>query len=124
MTELIAWSLTAGGASSSGIGAAGTTTCDATVSVSVDLDAGGAERALTLQVDDVEKVVFLAISCDRLDGSVTVKATAAEASALTGPIVLFGAAVGLFASDLTTLTVHNTSSETAATLSVLVGLNV
>ena len=37
-------------------------------------------------------------------------------------ILLFGKAVALFASDLTTLTVHNTSVDKAAKISVLIGL--
>lgn len=124
MSETISWSLTAGGASGSGVNAAGATTGDATVSVSVDLDPAGPERALTLQVDDVDKVSFLAISSSLLDGKVTVKATGAAATKLTGPILLFGEAVALFASDLTTLTVKNNSADKAAKLSVLIGLTV
>ncbi|MEM8796311.1 MAG: hypothetical protein AAGE61_12150 [Pseudomonadota bacterium] len=124
MPESISWSLNAGGTSGNAIQAAGTTSGEAIVSVSVDLDAGSAERALTLQVDDVSKVTFLAISSTLLDGKVTVKADGANAIALTGPILLFGAGVQLFASDLTTLTVHNTSATDPAALSVLVGLTV
>ncbi len=120
MSETISWSLTAGGVGS-GINVTGATTGDAIVAASVDLDAGSNERVLTLQVDDVAKVTFLAISSDLLDGKVTVKATGG-ATELTGPILLFGKAVALFTSDLTTLTVHNTSVDKAAKLSVLIGL--
>jgi hypothetical protein len=120
MSETISWSLTAGGVGS-GINATGTTTGDAIVAASVELDAGSAEKALTLQVDNMDKVTFLAISSDLLDGKVTVKATG-SAIEMTGPILLFGSAVALFASDLTTLTVHNTSVDKAAKLSVLIGL--
>ena len=121
MSETISWSLTAGGTSGSGINATGATTGDAIVAASVDLDAGSAERVLTLQVDDVSKVAFLAISSDLLDGKVTVKATG-SATELTGPILLFGDAVALFANDLTILTVHNTSPDKAAKLTVLINL--
>lgn len=124
MSQLISWSLTAGGGAGAGINTAGTTPAEATISVTVPLPAGSAARDLALQVDDVDKVSFLALSSDRLDGSVTVKATAADAAALTGPMLLFGSAVKLFASDLTTLTVHNTASDADATLTVLVGLSV
>lgn len=122
MTETISWSLIAGGTSGSNINATGELEGDGIVSVSVDLDAGSAERALTLQVDDVDKVAFLVISSSLIDGKVTVKADGANATALTGPILLFGASVKLFAGDLTTLTVHNTSTDTVAKLSVLIGL--
>ncbi len=121
MAETISWSLTAGGATGAGINTAGSTTGEATVSVSVDLDAQ-AERPLALQVDDVDKVAFLAISSDIIDGTITVKATGANATPLTGPILLFGEAVKLFASDLTTLTVKNDTADKTAKLSVLVGL--
>lgn len=121
MSETISWSLTAGGTSGSGINSTGATSGDAVVAASVDLDAGSAERALTLQVDDVSKIAMLAISSDLLDGTVTVKATG-SAIPLTGPILLFGEAVALFADDLTTLTIQNTSVDKAAKLSVLIGL--
>jgi len=124
MSENITWSLTAGGASGSNIQASGVSKGDGIVSVSVELDAGSAARALTLQVDDVDKVAFLAISCDLVDGKVTVQADGASATALTGPMLLFGAAVKLFAGDLTTLTVQNTSTDKAAKLTVLIGLAV
>ncbi len=117
MSETITWSLTAGGKSGSAIQTKGASTGDGIVSVSV-------ERDLALQVDKVDNVAFLAISSDLLDGSVTVKADGANASALSGPILLFGEAVKLFAGDLTTLTVHNTSADKAAKVTVLIGLRV
>jgi hypothetical protein len=86
MSETITWSLTAGGKSGSAIQTKGASTGDGIVSVSVDLDAGSAERDLALQVDKVDNVAFLAISSDLLDGSVTVKADGANASALSGPV--------------------------------------
>lgn len=123
MTESIAWSVTAGNASSSGINAAGSTAGDATVSVSLTLDpAAAAPRDLALQVDDVSKVTFLAIATDLNDGTVEVKGTGAAAIPLTGPVMLFGAAVPLFSTDLTTLSVQNKSPDKEADLSVLIGL--
>jgi hypothetical protein len=124
MSETITWSLTAGGTSGSAIQTKGVSVGDAIISVSVDLDAGSAARDLALQVDTVDNVAFLAISSDLLDGSVTVKADGASATALNGPILLFGGAVKLFAGDLTTLTVHDTSAVKAAKVSVLIGLKV
>jgi hypothetical protein len=124
MAEKITWSLTAGGSSGSAIQAKGESQGDGIVSVSVDLDAGSAARGLALQVETVGNVGFLAISSDLLDGSVTVKADGANASALNGPILLFGDAVKLFAGDLTTMPVHNTSSVKPATVRVLIGLTV
>lgn len=120
MSETISWSLTAGGVGS-GINVTSATTGDAVVSASVDLEPTSGERALTLQVDDIDKVGCLAISSDLLDGTVTVKATG-TAIELTGPILLFGKAVALFASDLTTITVENKSADKPAKISVIIGL--
>lgn len=124
MPETISWSLTAGGPSGTGINAAGATIGDATVSVSIALEAQSGERALTLQVDDVDKATFMAISSDLTTGDVTVKATGGDATKVTGPMLMFGDAVKLFASDLTTLTVENTSADKPANLNVLIGLKV
>lgn len=124
MSENISWSLTAGGTAGSRIQTSGVLEGEGIVSVSVELDAGSTARDLTLQVDDVARVALLAISCNLIDGTVTVQADGPSAIALTGPMLLFGAAVGLFAGDLTTLTVHNTSPDRAAKLTVLIGLSV
>jgi hypothetical protein len=122
MTEAITWSVAAGSASSSAINSAGSTQGDATVSVSLKLDAAAAApRVLALQVDDVTKVTFLAISSSLYDGTVEVKGTGA-ALKLTGPILLFGAAVALFANDLSALTVQNKSPTKSADFSVLIGM--
>jgi hypothetical protein len=122
MTEPVSWSLTAGGASGAGVNAAGQTAGDATVSASLTLEAQTDPRDLALQIDDVAKVTFLAISSTLTDGSVGVRAGPGDFTALTGPILLFGGAVGLFAADLSTLTVQNTSATDTADLTVLIGL--
>ncbi len=123
MSEAISWSLSAGGPTGAGVSSAGQTIGDATISLSKELDIGEG-KDLSLQVDDVDKVTFLAIDCDLLDGDVTVKATSADTTALTGPILLYGEAVKLFASDLTTLSVKNNSTEKKANLTALIGLTV
>jgi hypothetical protein len=104
------------------VNAAGETAGDATVSVAVTLDAGAGPRDLALQIDDVGKVTFLAISSTLTDGSVGVRAGPGDFTDLTGPILLFGGAVSLFAPDLSTLTVRNESQAEAADLTVLIGL--
>lgn len=69
------------------------------------------------------------------DGETAIGATLAVASvsldpaigaptALTGPLVLFGDAGGLFAGDLTTVQATNTLADPVAELSVLVGIDV
>ena len=80
-----------------------------------------AQAELALQLDSVDKIVFLAISSSINDGSVEVQATGADATALTGPMILYGGAVKLFATDLSTLKVQNKHAAEKATLSVLIG---
>lgn len=123
MSEAISWSLSANSASGGSASATGITQGDATVSATLTLDpAMSAVRDLALQVDQASAVTFLAITSSLTDGSVAVTPTGGTAIALTGPILLMGAAVPLFAADLGTLAVQNTSPESAATFSVLVGL--
>jgi hypothetical protein len=87
------------------------------------LDANmGSPTNLTLQLDDVDKITFLGIVPSLTDGSVEVQADSAAPTVMTGPMMLFGAAVKLFASDLTTLKAQNKHANKAATLNVLIGL--
>ncbi len=123
MPQAIAWSFSAGGPSGAGASASGSTEGDGIISVSKTFDGGGSETDLALQVDRVANVTMLAISSDVLDGTVTVKGSGAKKK-LTGPIVLFGEAVTLFASDLSTIKVHNTSQDKPATVQVLIGMTV
>lgn len=122
MVENISWALNVSGTAGSPIQAAGQSSGDAIVSVSVDLEAGSAERVLAVQVDDMDRVAFLALSSSLTNGKVTVQADGPAAIALSGPILLFGTATKLFAGDLSTLKVHNTSATEAATVKVLIGL--
>jgi hypothetical protein len=124
MAQNISWTYSADN-SGGGINASGSTIVDAVISASVDLDAAMAQKKdLALQVDDVSKVAFLVIASSLYDGKVEIQATGTNPTALAGPLILYGAAVGLFASDLTTLKVQNKSAQTAATLSILIGLTV
>ena len=125
MPSRISWSNSVasdGGASVSG---RGDIIIDTATSVTVTLDpATVAAEALDLQVADPSGVAVLAIFSDVMDGSLTVKATLGSATALTGPLVLFGAAVTMFATDLTTLNVQNNHATDEATLEILIGRTV
>ena len=119
MSESISWSLTAGGS----INAAGTLGCEATVTVSLILDAAQQNaRDLVLQIDDVSKVQFLSISSSLSDATIKVTPKDGTEMALTGPVLLFGDAVKLFADDLGTLSVQNTSPDKNCEFTVLVGM--
>jgi hypothetical protein len=79
------------------------------------------DRDLALQIDDVGKLAFLVLTSSLTDGSVEVKADTATRTKLTGPIILFGAAVKLFAGDLSTLSLKNLSTTDTADIRILVG---
>lgn len=123
MSELLSWSLSAGAPSGVGVNQSGSVETEAITTATVDLEAAmAAAKDLALQVDDVTKVDFLIVTCTLNDGKVEVQADGAAATPLTGPLVLFGGAVGLFAGDLDKLSVQNKSPTTAAKLSILIGL--
>ena len=122
MAEAISWALNISGTAGSPIQSTGQSSGEGIVSISVDLDASSAERTLDVQVDDMDRVAFLALSSSLTDGKVTVQADGPDPIALTGPILLVGAAAKLFAGDLSTLKVHNTSAADASTVKVLIGL--
>jgi hypothetical protein len=107
MPDSIAWSFNAGSGTGSGISGSGTFTADAVTTASASVDAGSS-KTLDLQIADMTKVIALAITADRYDGSVSVKgAGASDATiALHGPLLAFGtAAAGRIASSLATLAV-------------------
>ncbi|MFW5641212.1 MAG: hypothetical protein ACOCY0_00445 [Roseicyclus sp.] len=123
MSEAISWSVTANGASGGSASAVGSTEGDATVSATVRLEpAMSAVRDLAFQVETGSAVTFLAITSSLNDGSVQVTPAGGSAIAMSGPILLVGAAVSLFAGDLGTIGVQNTSADRPATFSVLIGL--
>ena len=69
----------------------------------------------------MSNITFLAISSSISDGTVEVQADGAAPTPLTGPMILYGDAVGLFAGDLTTLKAQNKHATDEAELSVLIG---
>jgi hypothetical protein len=123
MSEVIAWSFNAGTPSGS-IDNSGSFSSDAVVAASVTLDAAGT-KALDLQMADLTKVKFVAVKSSLYNGKVTIKAsgTGATEIALTGPVVLFGAAVALLGPSLDTLTVKNTDAGTSADIEILIACN-
>lgn len=124
MLQNLSWSFSAGSPGGA-INTSGNTATDAVISASIELGAAmGAAQNIALQVDDVDKVAFLAISSSLNDGKVEIQGTGANATIVTGPLILYGNAVSLFADDLTTLKVQNKSADKDAILSILIGLNV
>lgn len=122
MVETLTWSFTAGSSSGAGLSSNGFREVEASTSASVSLDANMATATdLELQLDDVDKIAFLAVAASLSDGSVEIQADGASPTALTGPLILYGDAVKLFAGDLTTLKVQNKHATEAADLSVLIG---
>lgn len=123
MPQNFSWSFSCGVPSGAGVNTGGAMDVDAVVSAKVSLvKAMAADRVLDLQIDDVNKVAFLVLSSSLNDGSVDVKANTATRTKLTGPIILYGAAVKLFASNLDSLTMRNASATDAAEIEILMGL--
>lgn len=118
----LAWSMSLGGASGSNIAASGVVQADAVLTASSTLDPG-TNHDLALQMDDVDRVVAVALTASRYDGSVSVKGGNANdpVLALSGPILAFGAAARRLAASLGTLTVTVAAAPaTPATVSILV----
>ena len=120
MPDSISWSFKATGSSGGASNDTGKVAVDAILSAHRTV-AKAATEALKLQLDTPAKVAFLAITSSVNDNTVKIKATGTEFG-MKGPLILHGDAIGLFATDLTTLTVKNTGTDPAE-LSVLVGLN-
>lgn len=122
MAQKFFWSF--GGNSAAGVGIADGSSIevDAITTAEVQLvKAMAADRDLALQIDDVDKLAFFVLTSSLTDGSVEVKADTATRTKLTGPIILFGAAIKLFAGDLSTLSLKNLSATDAADIRILVG---
>jgi hypothetical protein len=123
MPQNFSWSFTGGAPSGVGVNNSGAIDVDAITSAGVTLvKAMGADRDLDLQIDDVAKVAFFVLTSSLNDGSVEVKADTATRTKLTGPIVLYGEAVKLFAGDLDKISLRNTSTTDAAEIEILMGL--
>jgi hypothetical protein len=124
MAETISWSFIAASSSGAGVRSNGVRPAGGTTSASIQLDANmGSATTLMLQLDKVDNIAFFGIAPSLTDGSVEVQAGSGTLTKLTGPLMLFGGAVKLFASDLTTLKAQNKHTTETATLSFLIGLD-
>ena len=124
MPDSISWSISAGATSGVGLSSNGSINAEAATAASVSLDANMAgQEDLALQIAAVDKVAFFAVDASISDGTVEIQADGATATKLRGPLVLIGDAVGLFASDLSTLKVQNKHATEPATLTVMIGRN-
>ena len=122
MPDTIAWSFNASSSAGGASKAAGKAAADATLSVARSLKKNmGAPEVLSLQLETAVKIVFFAATSTLNDGKVTLKADG-DTVAVTGPLVLHGNALALFAGDLSSLTVRNQGAEEAQ-LSILIGYN-
>jgi hypothetical protein len=102
----IAWSISVGDALGAGVTGSGSLEVGAVTTASASVDAGG-NQVLALQLDDVSRVELLVVTCNRYDGSVTVRGgdAADPTLALTGPIVAFGDIAQRLAASLGTVTI-------------------
>jgi hypothetical protein len=122
MPQKFSWSFSGGSPAGAGVNNGGSLEVDAITSAGVTLvKAMVADRDLALQIDDVEKLAFFIMTSSLNDGSVDVKADSATRTKLTGPLILYGEAIKLFAADLTTIGLKNSSATTAADITILMG---
>ncbi|APZ97705.1 hypothetical protein BWQ93_03795 [Sphingopyxis sp. QXT-31] len=121
MPQKFSWSFSGGTPSGAGANEGGSVEVDAITSAEVTLAKASADRALALQIDDVEKLAFFILTSSINDGSVGVKADTATRTKITGPLILYGEAIKLFAGDLQTLTLKNASATDAADITILMG---
>lgn len=123
MPQSFSWSYCGGAPSGVGVNNAGNVGVDAITTAGVTLaKAMAADRDLALQIDDVGKVAFFVLTSSLNDGSVEIKADTATRTKLTGPIILYGEAVKLFAGDLDKISLKNSSATDAAEITILMGL--
>lgn len=121
MPQKFSWSFSGGTPSGAGANEGGSVEVDAITSAQVTLAKASADRELALQIDDVEKLAFFILTSSINDGSVDVKADTATRTKITGPLILYGEAIKLFAGDLQTLTLNNASATDAADITILMG---
>jgi hypothetical protein len=122
MPQKFSWSFSGGTPSGAGANEGGSVEVDAITSAEVTLAKASADRELALQIDDVEKLAFFILTSSINDGSVDVFADdTATRTKITGPLILYGEAIKLFAGDLQTLTLKNASTTDAADITILMG---
>jgi hypothetical protein len=122
MPQKFSWSFSGGSPSGAGVNNGGSLEIDAITSAGVTLVKNmPADRDLALQIDDVEKLAFFVMTSSLNDGSVDVKADSATRTKLTGPLILYGEAIKLFAGDLQTISLKNSSATDAADITILMG---
>lgn len=122
MSERISWALSLDASSGARVTGREVVDVEATTLATIDLDpAMAAAEDFNLQIANTDGVVVFAIMSSLLDGTVSVRATLADATPLTGPLVLYGEAVTMFASDLSTLRVQNEHPTETAQIKVMIG---
>ncbi len=123
MPQTYSWSYSGGSPSGAGVNIGGSLDADAVVTADVQLAKNmAADRDLALQIDNVDKLAFLVLASSLYDGSVEVKADTATRTKLTGPLILYGPAVKLFAGDLDKLSLKNSNATEVADIQILMGL--
>ncbi|WP_260583524.1 hypothetical protein [Sphingopyxis sp. PET50] len=122
MPQKFSWSFSGGAPSGAGVNNGGSLEVDAITSAGVTLaKAMTADRDLALQIDDVGKLAFFILTSSLNDGSVDVKTDGATRTKLTGPLILYGEAIKLFAGDLQTISLKNASATDPADITILMG---
>jgi hypothetical protein len=124
MPDSISWSFNAAGSSGGASKASGKSSVDAVMVANRTIKKGAAAEELALQLESAAKVALLAITSSSREVTVKVGTGAgAKTVTLTGPLVLHGDAVKLFADDLGKVTLSAPTSDASADVSILIGFN-
>ncbi|HEY0013038.1 MAG TPA: hypothetical protein VGB79_09320 [Allosphingosinicella sp.] len=122
MAQKLFWSFGGNSSGGAGIDSGGVVEVDAVTIAEVQLVKNmNADRELALQIGDVGKLAILVLTSSVNDGSVEVQADTATRTKLTGPIILFGAAIKLFAGSLDKISLKNLSTTNVADIRILMG---
>lgn len=122
MAQKLFWSFGGNSSGGAGIDSGGAMDVDAITIAEVQLVKNmTADRELALQIGDVGKLALLVLTSSLNDGSVEIETDTGTRTKLTGPIILFGAAIKLFAGSLDKISLKNLSTSDAADIRILMG---
>lgn len=123
MPDLISWSFNATASAGGMSKGSGKVEVDAVLVANRTIKKGAAAEELALQLEAAAKVVFLSITSTSAEVTVKVGTGAgAKTVTLSGPLILYGDGVNLFASDLGKVTLSAPTSDATADVSILIGM--
>lgn len=120
MPDSIAWNFNASAPSGASTKASGKIDVDAVLTARRAVKKGPAV-AMGLQFDDLSKARFFALTSTAYDAKIAVTSDDGDIP-LTGPLLLYGAAIKLFRNDLTSVTITSTFDKEVE-ITVMIGFD-